>query len=72
LDLEHKYFDAMEGVYVIWCGDSNPVVLRVGYGYIRNCLANGSNDKDALAYEQDEIYVIWGKVDRKFCGGVVS
>lgn len=72
LDLEHKHFDEMEGVYVIWCGDPNPVALRVDYGYIRNCLANGSNDKDALPYEQDEIYVIWGKVDRQFCGGVVS
>ena len=62
----------MEGVYVICYGDPNPVASRVGYGYIRNGLANGSNDKDALAYEQDEIYVIGGKVDRKFCGGVVS
>ncbi len=71
LDLEHKHFDEMEGVYVIWYGDPNPVALRVGYGYIRNCLANERNDKDALAYKQDEIYVTWGKVGRKFCGGIV-
>ncbi len=71
LDLEHKHFDEMEGVYVIWYGDPNPVALRVGHGYIRNCLANERNDKDVLVYQQDEIYVTWGKVGRKFCDGIV-
>jgi hypothetical protein len=61
----------MEGVYVIWHGDPNPVASRVGLGYIRNCLANERNDKDVLAYQQDAIYVTWGKVGRKFCGGFV-
>ena len=71
LDLGHEHFDDMEGVYVVWHGDANPAALRVGYGYIRNCLANERNDKDALAYKQNEIYVTWGKAGRKFCGGVV-
>ena len=72
LDFGHEHFDDMEGVYVIWYGDLNPVALRVGYGCIRNCLANERNDKDVLAYKQDEIYVIWGKVGPKFCDGVVK
>jgi len=71
LDLDHEHFNDMEGVYVIWQGEENPVALRVGYGCIRNCLANERNDNDVLAYHEDEIYVTWGKVGRKFCGGVV-
>jgi hypothetical protein len=73
LDLEHKHFDEMEGVYVIWYGDPNPVALRVGYGYIRNCLANERNDKDVLAYHMQvaeerlqegmAIYTTWLEVN---------
>ena len=72
LDLDHEHFDDMEGVYVIWYGKESPVALRVGYGYVRNCLANERNDKEVWAYgQQHELYVTWGKVGRKFCGGVV-
>ena len=72
LDLGHEHFDDMEGVYVIWYGEESPVTLRVGYGYIRNCLANERNEKDVLAYQQDEIYVTWGKVGPEFRDGVVK
>jgi len=71
LDLDHEHFDDMEGVYVIWQGVDNPLALRVGQGLIRECLARERNDKEVLAYQQDAIYVTWGKVDRKFCGGIV-
>ena len=66
LDLDYEHFDDMEGVYVTWCGDPNPVALPVGYGYIRNCLANERNDKDVLAYKKDEIYVTLRKDGPKF------
>jgi hypothetical protein len=72
LDLDHEHFDDMEGVYVIWYGEESPVALRVGYGYVRNCLANERNDKEVWAYKQDEIYVTWGKVGPKFRDGVVK
>lgn len=71
LDLGHEHFEDMEGVYVIWQGEENPVALRVSHGLIRECLAREQNDKDVLGYLKDEIYVTWGKVDRKFCGGIV-
>lgn len=71
LDLEHEHFNDMEGVYVIWHGESNPIALRAGHGYIRNCLANERNDNLVLAYQKNEIYVTWGKVGREFCSGVV-
>ena len=72
LDLGHEHFDDMEGVYVIWYGEESAVALRVGYGYIRNCLANERNDTNVLAYKQDEVYVTWGKVGPKFRDGVAK
>ena len=71
LDLDHEHFADMEGVYVIWQGEENPIALRVGHGFIRECLAREKSDKDLLAYLQDEIYVTWAKIDRKFCSGIV-
>ncbi|MGD8915161.1 MAG: response regulator [Syntrophobacterales bacterium] len=71
LDLDHEHFNDMEGIYVIWQGVDNPLALRVGHGLIKECLARERNDKEVLAYQRDEIYVTWGKVDRKFCAAIV-
>jgi hypothetical protein len=63
----------MEGVYVIWYGEESPVALRVGCGYVRNCLANERNDKEVWVYrQQHELYVTWGKVGPKFRDGVAK
>jgi hypothetical protein len=73
LDLDHEHFDDMEGVYVIWYGEESPVALRVGCGYVRNCLANERNDKEVWVYrQQHELYVTWGKVGPKFRDGVAK
>jgi two-component system cell cycle response regulator len=71
LDLDHEHFNDMEGVYVLWQGEENPVALRVGHGLIKECLAKEQNDEDLLAYLQNGIYVTWAKVDRRFSGGIV-
>jgi DNA-binding response OmpR family regulator len=71
LDLDHEHFKDMEGVYVIWQGEENPVALRAGQGFIRECLVRDRNDKDLLAYrEQHELYVTWAKVNPRFRDGV--
>lgn len=72
LDLDHEHFDDMEGVYVIWQGEENPVALRVGQGSIRECLARERNSKDLLAYRgQHELYVTWAEVNPRFRDGVL-
>jgi len=72
LDLYHEHFNDIEGVYVIWQGEENPVALRAGQGLIRECLARERNDKDLLAYrEQHELYVTWAEVNPRFCDGVL-
>ena len=72
LDLDHEHFDEMEGVYVIWQGEENPVALRVGQGYIKDCLVKEQNNIEMwTAKQRSEIYVTWGEVNREFCNGVV-
>jgi CheY-like chemotaxis protein len=72
LDLDHGHFNDIEGVYVIWQGEENPVALRADQGLIRECLAKERNDKDLLAdREQHEIYVTWAAVNPRFRDGVV-
>jgi CheY-like chemotaxis protein len=72
LDLDHGHFKDMEGVYVIWQGEENPVALRVGQGSLRECLARERNDTALLAYrEQHELYVTWAEVNPRFRDGVL-
>jgi CheY-like chemotaxis protein len=72
LDLNHEHFNDMEGVYIIWQGDENPVALRVGQGWIRKSLARERNDKDLSAYrEKHDLYVTWAEVNPRFRDGVL-
>lgn len=72
LDLNHEHFNDMEGVYVIWQGQENPVALRVGQGLIRESLASERNNKDLLAYrDQHVLYVTWAEVNPRFRDGVL-
>ena len=71
LDLDHEHFNDMEGVYVIWQGEENPVALRAGQGLIKECLARERDDKDLLAYgEKHKLYVTWAEVNPRFRDGV--
>ena len=71
LDLDHEHFDDLEGVYVIWQSEENPVSLRVGQGLIRECLVRERNAEDLLAYRnQHGIYVTWAEVNPRFRDGV--
>ena len=48
------------GVYVIWRGDQNRTVIRVGQGYISDRLAHHSTDPTILQYAQGyDLYASW-------------
>jgi hypothetical protein len=73
LDLAHNHFDDMEGVYLIWYEDDNSVCLRVGQGFIRDCLVQELQDDDIQAHGQErELFVTWAKVGPTFRSGVVK
>lgn len=67
LDLAHNHFDDMEGVYLIWYEVEKPVCLRVGQGFIRDCLIWELNDHDIQAQrKKQELFVTWARVGSTF------
>jgi hypothetical protein len=73
LDLAHNHFDDMEGVYLIWYEAENPVCLRVGQGFIRDCLVQELYDQDIQAQRQrQELFVTWARVGPRFCDSVAK
>ena len=39
VNLEHEHFKNMQGVYVIWHGGTNPAVVDIGQGNIKDRIA---------------------------------
>lgn len=73
LDLAHSHFEDMSGVYVIWYEDESPLCLRVGRGFIRNCLIQELHDEDILVHRQkQELFVTWARVGSMFREGVTK
>ena len=70
VDLNHKHFDDMEGVYIIWCGGDEPATIRVGQGVIRDRLRAHRNDEDIQAYKDLVLYVTWALVAPSYRDGV--
>jgi hypothetical protein len=52
----------MYGVYIIWHGGSNPAVVYVGKGYIKERLAEHRNNPPIQKYEHLGLYVTWAAV----------
>ena len=72
LDLDHEHFEEIEGVFIIWYGEQNPVALLVGEGCIRDCLAKERNNEAICAIgEQRQLYVTWAITGSNFRIGVV-
>jgi len=70
LDLDHRYFGDLEGVYVVWYNGQQPV-LRVGQGSIRVALT-GMRENDELIQLDAEhtIYVSWVQIESEKRAGV--
>ena len=63
LDLAHSRFDDMEGVYLIWYVAEKTVCLRIGQGFIRDCLIQELYDDEIFAQRQRrELFVTWAEV----------
>jgi hypothetical protein len=70
-NLEDEYFDALEGVYIIWYEDQKQVTLRVGRGHIRDCIVSERNNQDMWRHAQlHEIFVTWAEVGRAYLDNV--
>lgn len=70
VNLHHKHFDSMSGVYIIWHGGSAPATVRVGQGNIRQRLTEHRVDPEIQKYEPEGLYVTWAFVSSQSCDGV--
>ena len=70
VNLDHRHFDGMEGVYLIWHGGSRASVVYVGQGVIRERLRAHKSDERIQAYSEWDLYVTWAKVDKAQWDGI--
>jgi hypothetical protein len=63
VDIEHKFFDGLSGVYIIWYGSQEArTVLRVGMGDIREELEENVHDIAIQAFAKYTLQVTWAEV----------
>lgn len=62
LDLSHSNIRKVEGVYVLWHGKEERVILRVGSGRIVPLLFENIEDIAIQAFEKYGLYVTWAPV----------
>ncbi|UCD75617.1 MAG: hypothetical protein JSV91_01620 [Phycisphaerales bacterium] len=70
VDLTHRHFDGLEGVYVIWHGGDNPAVLRIGQGAIREKLTEHRGDVEVQQHDDKLLMVTWAAVPQAERDGV--
>ena len=59
INLNHEYFDSLEGVFIIWSGKD--AVIKIGSGHIRNKVNEHRSDMDITRFP--ELHVTWAKLD---------
>lgn len=66
VNLEHKYFDGKEGVYIIW--QRRGPIIRIGQGIIRDRLLEHRKDSTIISYPN--LLVTWAVVPTESRDGV--
>lgn len=70
VDLDHKHFSNMHGVYLIWHEGPNPAVVYVGQGKIKDRLAKHRSDQEIKQYASLDLYATWASVNVDYRDGV--
>ena len=59
LDLTHRNIKGLDGVYILWHGKDERVILKVGSGKIAQLLVENVDDIAVQAFEKYVLYVTW-------------
>lgn len=62
VNLDHEHFNNRSGVYVIWHGGTDPAVVYVGQGDIKERLTVHRIDQKIQQYKHLDLYVTWATV----------
>jgi len=69
MNLKHKSFEGLEGIYVIWYEN---VVVAVGQGAIRERLQAHLHDKEFQAFRSKYLLVTWCTISQYIRAGAVK
>lgn len=72
VNLDHEHFNNMHGVYVIWHGGTDPKVVYVGQGIIKERIIEHRTDPQIQAYADLDLYVTWAAVPKEYRAAVES
>lgn len=70
VNLDHEHFNNRHGVYVIWHGGTDPAVVYVGQGDIKERLAEHQKKPEIQQYKHLDLYVTWAAVSEELRHGV--
>ena len=71
VDLAHRHFDNLGGVYVIWHGGDIPATVYVGQAAsFRSRFGQHRKDPSIQRYANLGLYVTWSSVDPLYLNGV--
>lgn len=62
LDLEHRYIRELEGVFLMWSGDKERSIVKVGQGNISDELLNLRKQLAIRAFVHLGLYCTWADV----------
>ena len=70
LDLENSVFDNAEGVYIVWHGGTQPEIVAIGQGKIRERLKAELKDQNVRNFEKFKLYVAWAPAEQNERPGI--
>ena len=70
VNLNHDHFNNRHGVYIIWHGGSDPAVVYVGQGNIKDRIVQHRDNRQIQRYAHLDLYVTWATVNTKYRDGV--
>jgi hypothetical protein len=70
VSLDHKHFDGLEGVFIIWHGGTTPSTVLVDHGPIRDRLKFERTDAEVQKFAGLGLFVTWAAVPSDQFAGV--
>lgn len=70
LDLDHEVLRKAEGVFILWTGQKDRKILKVGSGLVRSHLLSAKSDLAIQAFANIGVFVSWIDVGMLKRGGV--
>ena len=70
VNLDHQHFNNREGIYLIWHGGTDPAVVYVGQGVIRDRLRAHRKDSDIQQFARFDLFVTWAYAEEQSRNGI--